>query len=75
MGIIIISSVCTVFFVDCMKLVGNRAEPSCHGNAIPSQMTGWHKDNVGAKKVQEAKLPVRQTEGGRQSPLADFPRN
>lgn len=72
-GRIRITSVSTVYFGDCLKLAGNRAEHSCHGNAIPSQMTTWHKDNVGAKKVQEAKLPVRQTEGGRQSPLTYFP--
>lgn len=73
MGRIRITSVSTVYFGDCLKLAGNRAEHSCHGNAIPLQMTTWHKDNVGAKKVQEAKLPVRQTEGGRQSPLIYFP--
>lgn len=68
-----ITSVPTVYFGDCLKLAGNVAEHSCHGNRIPSQMTSWHEENVGAKKVQQTKLPVRQQEGGRQSPLTYFP--
>lgn len=68
-----ITSVPTVYFGDCLKLAGNMAEHSCHGNTIPSQMTSWHGDNVGAKTVQQTKLPVRQGEGGRKPPLAYFP--
>lgn len=37
-----ITSVPTVYFGDCLKLAGNMAEHSCHGNTIPSQMTSWH---------------------------------
>lgn len=72
MGRLRITSVPTVYFGDCLKLAGNMAEHSCHGNTIPSQMTRWHKDNVGAKKVQQTKLPVRQQERGRKSPLTHF---
>jgi hypothetical protein len=43
------------------------AEQSCHSNTILLQMTSWHKDKVGAKKVRETKVPVRQAEGGGQS--------
>lgn len=61
-----VTSVSTVYFGDCLQLAGNMAEQSCHGNTIPSQMTSWHQDNVGAKNGWETKLPVRQAEGGKE---------
>jgi hypothetical protein len=57
----------TVYFGGCLQPVGNMAEQSCHSNTILLQMTSWHKDKVGAKKVRETKVPVRQAEGGGQS--------
>lgn len=67
------TSVSTVYFGDCLQVAGNMAELSCHGNTISSQMTSWHKDNVGGKVVRETKLPVRQAEGGRKSTLTHLP--
>lgn len=67
------TSTSTVYFGDCLGLAGNMAEQSCHGNTTPSQMTSWHKDNVGAKKVRETKLPVRQAQEGRKPTLTYSP--
>lgn len=67
------TSVSTVYFGDCLQVAGNMAEQSCHGNMILSQMTSWHKDNVGGKEVQEIKLPVRQVDGERKATLTYFP--
>lgn len=63
MGRIRITSVSTVYFGDCLKLAGNRAEHSCHGNAIPSQVTTWHKDNVGAKEGTGSKTTCQADRG------------
>ena len=72
-GSVRMTSVSTVYFGDCLQVAGNMAELSCHGNTISSQMTSWHKDNVGGKEVRETKLPVRRAEGGRKSTLTHFP--
>lgn len=56
------TSVSTVYFGDCLQVAGNTAEQSCHGNTISSQMTSWHKDNVGGK---EGNKTTCQAGGGR----------
>lgn len=67
------TSVSTVYFGDCLQVAGNMAEQSCHGNTTALQMTSWHKDSVGGKEARATKLPVRQVEGGRKSPLTYLP--